>query len=209
MSEYYFEAPNNYEISNTYNGMTFDEFKQLDAETIQALQKQTYEEWYSAYAQAEGFDQHWFATLRKTETFYNFYEWRTHGIPDRDITKDEFVARMYHYVDSRRADDPHYGEVGCEDYDHLTTNELHLTYYVLDQIWGDGSQLAGQPTFQPDDHAASVAKDLGITYDDLVAKGILETYDVQPSLSIVDSTAYALTGKLAVHLFSLRYPPRE
>ncbi|MDB5185467.1 MAG: hypothetical protein JWN38_1275 [Candidatus Saccharibacteria bacterium] len=197
MSEFYFQAPTPEETSAAYKDMTFQDFKQLDDEAVEALRVQERDEWFAACAAHSLFESEWQAALKKSNTFSRFMEWRRFGVPDRDMTDEEFLARMKHYIDVRRDADHTYGELSPADTEHLTPAERQVTLFAMEDA---SNSYSAQPDIDVSSSVRIAGERLGVTYDDLVKKGVLAPYEMPSNVVFKGSTGYVLAGKFATHV---------
>lgn len=210
MTELFFKAPSEDELSSGYYGLSFDEFKMLSDEDVETLRQQARSKWLEACENSTGFeDEAWWAARKQVDRFVQFMDWRVHGVPDRDISKKEFLERMYHYADTRREANPEYGQLSVEDFSHLTDSEHELTGWVFEDIWADGEQYVGQPIVRRGGYIDHVIDRVGVTYDDLVDKEILEHAELPASVLFDRSRAYVLIGKFAAYMITKRYPAQN
>lgn len=193
MSKLYLQAPSEAEVSATYKGMTFPEFKLLEDEAIERLRIQAREEFHELLNGSGEMD----SMFEEWRVFYDFCEWRRGGVPDRDMTKDEFLERVRHDIDMRRANDPEYGILSEADYDHLNATEREFIGFVIDEMWHSGTGYTDRPFVERAGNESDMAEQLGVTYDDLVEKGVLETYTEPADIICDQSVGYILAGRFA------------
>ena len=201
MSEFYFQAPTSEEVSALYNGMTFQEFKLLDDEAVWALRLREHEQWSKDCKRADGLDdtQFWQAYDR-TQTMNNFVKWRVHGIPDRDMSDWELSRRVAFDIDIRRRQDSSYGELTRKDRAHLSEAEWELTWLAIDEADRTDHE---QPVVT---EYSDATERLGVSFSDLVQKGVLETYEIPPDVVFRKaSVGYVLAGKFAAYALVNRY----
>lgn len=206
MSELYFQAPTSEEQSATYRGMTFKQFRQLSDGEVAQLRLQERDEFLTV-CEAHGlFSDEWNVATTKLETFSNFKEWRRHGVPDRDMSYEEWDERVAHYVDIRRTADSAYGTLSNIDVAHLTEAEYDVMYLALDE---NDPPDGAQPIVQVGGTIEDALKHHKVTYDDLVAKGVLEPYRTQETVMFNSGIGYALAGKFGEFVLAQPYIYRE
>lgn len=207
MNEFFFKAPTAEEIQATYQGLTFSEFKNLDDDTVAALTATSQQE-LDSLPDITGMDD-FLDWLHKSNTLHNFMDWRQHGLPDRDMTSDEFLERMYHYADHWRSTDPEFGKMHEGDREGLSQGELTLMSEILEEAWDDGNSYQEQYVVDISGYSSSAAKEFGVTYDDLSTKGLLEVVELPASPAGNERRIYTLAGRFTMYLLNARYPAAD
>ena len=200
MSEFYIKAPTPEELSVTYNGMTFEEFRLLDDDVVWDLRLQAHEQWIEDCKRTDSpEDPESMQAYDKMLLLNNFVYWRRYGVPDRDMTIEEYQKRVRFEIEFRKSKDPEYGKLQKEDIEHLSINEQELAFLLLEVADTSDNE---QPVVRVYEDAV---ERLGVTYDTLVEKGILEAYEVPASPMFASHRRYILAGKFADHAFVNRF----
>lgn len=199
----YFKAPDEEERRATYKGLGFEEFKNLNDEEIAALRKWERKEFDTACGKYDLFSAEWRVAAAKFETLSSFRTWRQSGIPDRDMTHEEWDARLAHYIAIRRHADPSYGTLTDSDLARLTAEEREVVFHALDE--NINSDHSSQPILDVGGPIEHAMKRLDVTYEDLVKKGVLEIYETPETVSFDSSTGYVLAGKFGQFVLALPF----
>ena len=203
MSEFYFQAPTPEDRTATYKGMTFEQFRLLSDEEVAQLKLEERAEFLTAIETNEFLSEEWDGANTKLGTFSDFREWQRYGVPDRDMTYEEWDARVAHYVDIRRQTDPSYGTLTKDDIAHLNDEEWTVTSLALDE---NNPPDGSQPIVQVGGQIEHAMEYHGVTYEDLVAKGVLEPYEAEETIVFNSHMGYALAGKFGEYILGMSYP---
>lgn len=203
MSEYYFTAPTDDERNATYDGMPFDEFKQLDDKKVDALRLQLRKDWDTAYEQSAGDDTVWQTANETVQIFERFCKWRKHGVPDRDMTKEEFSQHMQHYANERRKSNPDYGR-RPDRFKKLSATEQVVADWVIFITLSRGAAYDRQPCVFDTDRPKGGAK-----LKKLARKSALVERILPPSILFPRGSkdGWVLANDFADEVFARRWLP--
>jgi len=118
--EYDTAIPTDEALGRTLRGMTFDKFKVLDNEGVEDLQQQLLESIHAKAAKSEYTVPDADGRLRlpdfvdeyeELSTFRDFYMWKTYGVPDRNLTRDDVIDYMADLVAARQERNVEYGRL--------------------------------------------------------------------------------------------------
>lgn len=199
MTEYYFTAPTDDEKNATYGDTSFDEFKQLSDEEIQQQRLKLHDKFRDIRGDDPDFDEF----CETVATFGRFCRWRKHGVPDRDMTKEEFSQHMQLYAAERRKRDPNYDEIP-DRFAALTPRERYVARLAMLEAWQEGAVYDRQPVLfaSEEDEAA---------FENLANKGVLVKRPCPPTVDFPHDTSYGyvLADDFADLLFAMRWPKDE
>jgi hypothetical protein len=143
-------------------------------------------------------DQNWTEAREKSDTLSRFVEWRKYGIPDRNVTWKDLDEYVWHHVKERRATDASYGTISEENVAHLTEAEEELASWAI-QHFDFTCNWLEQPIVNHIE-LNEVSERLGVTFDDLVDKNILATFETDRSILFRSGQGYVLVGKFATFM---------
>lgn len=132
------EIPTEDELNETFQGMTFEEFKGLsDEEVEKIISRWKAEDKPDAITDGNGKvtnDEYW-VTFNETFTLSRFNTWRQYGVPDRNVTYDEVLGHLETMVEYRKDKDPDYGGLKPEQFQNLPQEDRQTIAHLFDYFF--------------------------------------------------------------------------
>jgi hypothetical protein len=127
--QYVVEIPSDETLNARVNGLTFTEFKTLTDEQVRDVAKEMHDR-HDEVLRAQVADPEWMSgqkpssqgswdNLAETFQFTQFSSWRRHGVPDRNVSREDLRGYMSDLVAARKQADPNYGKLQPEQYEDL------------------------------------------------------------------------------------------
>lgn len=205
------ERPPEEELNATVNGLTFEQFKVLSDEEVQAAwdsYRQEFDEvnigWPSEGETETPEAQAFFAAWDKGSVLKNFMRWRIWGVPDRDMTHDEVMEYLGETVEAMRARDPEFGAEPA-GYKDLEDDEKRAVMFLFEYF--DDHRAPYEP-IGVDEY--SLLQSLGFKEENvqaLIDKGILEPTGSYTGLDLMEYKTYGLAQQYATCWMARYFPP--
>jgi len=131
------DVPTPEEIGAQYQGLTYEAFRQLPDKDVEQLRQGFNEQ----LGQTKVFESNadgdmWFsepgmAIMEEREVLENFTKWRKHGIPDRELSRDDIKAYAIDALQGRRNKAPEYGTIPGSHFEGWTKDEREAAKGIL------------------------------------------------------------------------------
>ncbi|MDB5175449.1 MAG: hypothetical protein JWM81_307 [Candidatus Saccharibacteria bacterium] len=181
-------------VQATYNGLTYNEFKVLSDEAVDAIWDTHRANDYS-WLQMESEDEDSAqpvdetpAPSKKGDTLQDFTTWRRFGIPDQEVSRQDIEDYAIDAADARRAKNPEWGIIPGSHFEGWTKSSYTCVNAILNYCY----RMRGL-TQQPAIDTYSLYDTIGLSrkeIDTMIEKGVLNPMGDEASYIGPDDNIY-------------------